>query len=94
MSQPPETHDQVGHFWCPLLGQPLHFGYCRRSQDGLPCHRIITCYEPHFAVRQFLEDHYTPEELARCLAPPPSRLDRLAQALAQSQGDKPQGEKP
>ncbi|MFH1035786.1 MAG: hypothetical protein V1806_14855 [Pseudomonadota bacterium] len=84
MSQPIETHDQVVHFWCPMLGQTLHFGYCRRCQEGLPCSRVLTCFQGHFAVREFLEAHYTPEQMARFLAPPPSRLERVAGALVQA----------
>ncbi len=72
------------HFWCPMLGQTLHFGYCRRCQEGLPCSRVLTCFQTHFDVASFLEAHYTPEERARFLAPPPSRLQRVAGALAQA----------
>lgn len=84
MSQPIETHDGLTHFWCPQLGQPMHFGYCRRAQEGLPCARVTTCFAGRLDLRAFLEAHYTPEERARFLAPPPSRLQRVADALAQA----------
>lgn len=79
-----EQYDQVGHFWCPLLGQPLNFGYCRRYQDGLPCHRVIACYEPHFDVAAFIKKHYSPEEQERFLGQPQSRMETVSRALAQS----------
>lgn len=82
MSQSIAQHDGLCHFYCPQLGQPLNFGYCRRAQNGLPCGRVTTCFQGRFAVEEFLEAHYTPEERQRFLAPPPSRLERLAQALA------------
>ena len=84
MSQSIAEHDGLTHFWCPMLGQPLNFAYCRRAQEGLPCSRVATCYQGRFAVREFLEAHYTPQERARFLAPPPSRLERLTNALAQA----------
>ncbi|MCB2187121.1 MAG: hypothetical protein KQJ78_11930 [Deltaproteobacteria bacterium] len=89
MSQPLDHYDAVGHFWCPMLGQPLHFGYCRRAAEGRPCPKIIDCYTPHFAVEEFLLAHFGPEELARILAPPKSRLERVAEALAQAEAVRP-----
>jgi hypothetical protein len=85
MSQSIEAHDNVVHFWCPMLGQTMNFGYCRRCQEGLPCSRVITCFQGHFPVQEFLEAHYSPEQRAGFLAPPPSRLQRLAGALAQAE---------
>lgn len=85
MSQPIEAHDGLTHFWCPLLGQPMNFGYCRRAQEGLPCPRVPTCFQGRFDVAVFLEAHYTPEQRRRFLAPAPSRLQRVADALAQAQ---------
>lgn len=84
--EPIDRYDQVQHFWCPMLGQPLNFGYCRRMRQGLPCHRVIACYQPHFEVQAFLEQHYSAEERRRFLAPPPGRLDRVAQAVKNVQG--------
>lgn len=75
-------HDQVSHFWCPQLGQTLNFAYCRTCQDGLPCARVIQCYAPHFEVAAFLEEHYTPAERERFLAPGPGRMQTVANALA------------
>lgn len=75
-------HDAVTHFWCPQLGQTLHFGYCRQVRDGLPCPRVVACFNPHFDVEAFLAQCYTPEQRARFLAPAPGRLERLGQALA------------
>jgi len=78
-------YDQVQHFWCPVLGQTITFGYCRRTAEGLPCHRVVTCFSPHFAVEAFLAEHYTPAEQERFLAPPKGRLQRVLDALAQAQ---------
>lgn len=84
MSQAIEDHDQVQHFWCPMLGQPINFGYCRKSNEGLPCSRVIACFSPHFEVTAFLEEHYSQEQRDTFLAPPPGRVERMAQALNQA----------
>ena len=80
--------DQVRHFWCPLLGQPINFGYCRRYQKGLPCSRLMTCYQAHFDVAAYVRDNYSPEERAAFLAQPPGRLETMAQALAKAEAEK------
>lgn len=86
-------HDQVVHFWCPQLGQTLHFGYCRQMNQGLPCVRVAACFSPHFDVAAFLAENYTPEELVRCQSPAPGRLDRVGEALAAARNAKKE-EKP
>ena len=83
-------HDQVTHFWCPQLGQTLHFGYCRQVQGGLPCARVVACFSPHFDVQAFLEQCYTPQQRQRFLAPAPGRLERLGQALAAAGQSRPE----
>lgn len=75
-----DSHDQVQHFWCPMLGQTMLFGYCRKMQHGLPCHRVLTCFDPHFDVRAFIEENYTPEQREQFLAQPKSRLERILDA--------------
>ncbi len=84
MSQPIDHYDKVSHFWCPQLGQPLHFGYCRQVNQGLPCPRVKACFASHMPIEEFLAEHYTPEEIERCLAPAKGRLERVAEALVRA----------
>ncbi len=81
-------YDQVQHFWCPLLGQPINFGYCRGYQKGLPCSRVVTCYQAHFNVAAYIREHYTQEEMEAFLAQPPSRVETMAQTLAKVEAEK------
>lgn len=74
-------YDQVTHFWCPMLGQTINFGYCRRYAEGLPCHRVTTCYAPHFDVEEFLAEHYTPAQREAFLGQPKGRLERVLEAV-------------
>jgi len=78
------SHDQVTHYWCPQLGQPINFAYCRRAQEGLPCGRVLICFADHFDVQGFIERHYTPQERASFLSPPKGRMQRVVEALAQA----------
>ena len=77
--------DQVLHFWCPMLGQSIQFDYCRSQREGLPCHRVETCFGQHFPVGEFLMLHYTPQEIQACLAPPKGRLQRVVEAMASAE---------
>ncbi len=76
-----DHYDQVEHFWCPLLGQTIRFGYCRKMQGGLPCHRVLTCFASHFPVAEFLAEHYNEQQRREFLAQPQSRLDRVMHTL-------------
>ena len=79
-----ERFDAVQHFWCPMLGQPIGFGYCRRYQNGLPCAKILTCYQAHFDVAAYVEEQYSPKEREIFLGQPPSRMETVRQALAKA----------
>lgn len=50
--------------YCPQAGLNMPFRYCRTVAKGLPCPKILECWEDRFTIRDYLRDHYTPEELA------------------------------
>lgn len=50
---------------CPRLGHHLAFSYCREENKGLPCHKILDCWYPHFMVEDFLRRELKPEEWDR-----------------------------
>ena len=84
MSADIARHDQITHFWCPQLGQPINFGYCRRVREGLPCARVLTCFSGHFDIQAFIEEHYSAQERSLFLGPDKGRLERVVEALAQA----------
>lgn len=88
-----DQHDAVQHFWCPQLGQTINFAYCRQVQGGLPCTRVLTCFSPHFDVAAFIDEHYTPEERERFLAPAPSRVERVLDTLEKVRQDQQREDK-
>ena len=66
---------------CPLLGHPVPFCYCRALNEGLPCSRLIACWQAFFEIGAFIEDNYTPEQCRRFLEPPGPKLSQIV-ALA------------
>jgi hypothetical protein len=63
---------------CPQLGGEVPFRYCRILNQGLPCQRIIVCWEFRIAVSRYLEEHYPAEEIRRAFtAPSKTRLETI-----------------
>ncbi len=70
---------------CPRLGHEVAFRYCRCPGRDLPCGRIVDCWWEAFDVQAFLRAHYTPEAVARVLAPPPDKVATLMQLIQRAQ---------
>ncbi|WP_457572213.1 hypothetical protein [Desulfovulcanus sp.] len=56
---------------CPRLGHQVSFSYCRLENQGLPCFKAITCWQPYFPVEEFLRQELTPEEWQKAFNSPP-----------------------
>ena len=54
---------------CPPLGE-VPFRYCRTVNETLPCRRIMVCWEFRMQIAQFLNEHYSIDQIERALAPP------------------------
>lgn len=70
---------------CPKLGGEVPFFYCKTVQNGMPCERIMVCWELFFDIEAYLRKHYTPAEIERFLHPTPkdkmtTLLDIIEQA--------------
>jgi len=62
-------------FWrCPQLGGGVPFSHCRKTNDTLPCPRIIECWGRKIDMPRFLVENYTEEELKKALKPSGGRL--------------------
>jgi len=75
------TDDPTQHDWrrrrCPLLGHEITFAYCRSTDSGVPCRRILDCWWEQFDVEEFLRLHHGEEELRRILSPSPDKLTSI-----------------
>ncbi len=74
---------------CPKLGGEVPFFYCRTVQDGMPCERIMVCWELFFDIEAYLREHYTPVEIERFLHPTPQdKMTTLIQIIEQAKKKK------
>ena len=83
-----ESLDKEIHWHCPKLGGEVPFRYCRTLTEGMPCARIIVCWEPFLDVRTFIETHYDLGKLQALWSEPPkdkivSLLDLIQKAKNQ-----------
>ena len=72
-----EEHDGL-MIYCPQLGGEVPFQYCRTVNNGLPCRRVLVCWEFRLEISRFLSEHYSPDQIERALAPPSkTKLDTI-----------------
>ncbi|NTV14821.1 MAG: hypothetical protein HGA96_12965 [Desulfobulbaceae bacterium] len=80
---PPSDNMQIR---CRKLGQLIHYGYCCRENQGLPCARTLDCWYPYFDVAAYLRGVLTPEEWAAVFATPAKpKVLSLVELLEQAQ---------
>ncbi len=77
-----DEHDSLMHPRCPSLGGEVPFRHCRRVNLGLPCQRLLGCWEGTIDVLAFLRENYTLEELEPVFKPSPSRLETMFETLS------------
>jgi hypothetical protein len=68
--------------YCRKLGHHLSFRYCRRVNQDLPCPTIRDCWFERLPIDEFLERHYSPEQLARLQAPAQDKLSTILGLLS------------
>ena len=84
-----EVHDSLV-IHCPQLGGEIPFRYCRTVNETLPCRRVIPCWEFRMDISQFLNEHYSVEELQRVLSPPAkTRIETILDLIEQAKRTKP-----
>jgi len=87
-----EEHDAL-IIRCSMLGGEVPFHYCRTVNEDLPCGKIVICWEFRIEIAQFLNEHYSLDEIQRALAPPTkTRLDTILELIEQAKKIKEEGE--
>ncbi len=66
---------------CPKLGHDLTFAYCRAPGRALPCGKVFDCWWEAFDVEGWARAHFTGDEIARILAPPPPKTATLVELI-------------
>lgn len=69
---------------CPALGHQIKFSYCRTSNLGIACRKILDCWFNIFPVEKFVEESYSEEERAKIFAPPKSKMLSLLELIEQA----------
>ena len=77
-----EQHDQRMHPRCPPLGGEVPFRHCRRVNSGLPCQRLLGCWQEQLDVVGFVRENYTLEELEPLFQPSKPRLDIMFETVS------------
>ena len=73
---------------CRMLGHEVCFGYCRAPGNALPCRKILDCWFETFDVQEFLDTHYSEEEILQILAAPRPKLSTIVDLIRQAQDRK------
>jgi len=85
MSRPDQPPDPTFTLYCPRLGHPLGFAYCRRENLGLPCARCLDCWTPYFRVEEYLRRELNEQEWRQTFARlPRSRVEALMEKISRA----------
>ena len=81
---PPKDDQKIR---CPRLGHQISFSYCRLENRGLPCFKILDCWQGHFQVEGYLKKELTAEQWEKAFsgAPKPKILS-LVELIQQAKG--------
>ncbi len=71
--------------YCKMLGHFLTFDYCRSSNKGLPCSKILDCWFQHFPVQEFISNNYSEEEQKQIFQAPKLKILSLGEILEEAQ---------
>ncbi len=66
---------------CKQLGMEINFKYCRTMNNGLPCRAVFDCWFVWFDIVSFIDEHYTPEEIAHIRSDKKSRIDIIRETI-------------
>lgn len=86
---PPEAPGNEITVRCPRLGHQIHFTYCRTESGGLPCFKILHCWQDRFDAASLLRAELTPEQWRRCFERPPApKMISLVELIEQARKQK------
>jgi len=71
--------------YCRLLGHEVPFAYCRQGAASQPCRKIFDCWYETFDIQQFMQEHFTEEQIKALTAPPKPKMASLMELIQQAQ---------
>jgi len=66
---------------CPQLGHDVPFSYCRAVADGLPCRRVVDCWQDFFDANTYIRDHYSEEQIKAIFTPPRPKITSILEII-------------
>jgi len=79
-----DQHDNK-KIYCRMMGHHLNFAYCRKTASAQPCRKIFDCWFETFDIEQFMQKHFTDEQIKTILAPPKAKVTSLIELIQQAQ---------
>jgi hypothetical protein len=76
---------------CPMLGHDVPFSYCRAPGRDLPCRKVFDCWWETFDVEGFIRSHFSEDQVAEVLAPPPDKAATLVELIERARQAKDGG---
>ena len=71
---------------CPRLGSVVSFRFCRTSENGRPCFKVLDCWWESFDVTAYFKACLSPEAFDRLAHPaPPNKVASLLDVIRQAQ---------
>lgn len=71
--------------YCKMLGHFLTFEYCRTSNKGLPCGKVLDCWFESFAIQDWIGKNFSPAEQKTIFEAPKPKVISLTEILEQAQ---------
>ncbi|NOY59548.1 MAG: hypothetical protein GXO75_11570 [Calditrichaeota bacterium] len=70
---------------CPMLGHQIRFEYCRKVNQGSPCRKTFDCWFERFPIVDFMNEHFSEEEIKRIKEPAKDKVLSLLELIQQAQ---------
>lgn len=86
-----EQHDDK-MIRCPRIGGHVIFKLCRSENKLLPCGWIVGCWQEQMNINEFLDEHFSKEELDRVFVPPKPKMESLAEMIEKAKKVKRENE--
>lgn len=86
-----EQHDDK-MIRCPRVGGNVNFKFCRSENNLLPCRWVVGCWQTRLNVNQFLEEHFSKEELNSIFVPPKPKIESLVELIEMAKKVKEENE--
>ena len=81
-----DQHDNE-KMYCRMLGHHITFSYCRAPGSKRPCRKIFDCWYNTFDITQFMQEHFSDEEIKAILAPPKDKMVSLIELIEQAKAN-------